>query len=451
MISKHFHITFYLVRWLKLHEFFVIVFFSLLGLIVGCVTGLIPGLHVNTISLILFSSVGQIALLLRPLSLSDSLMMTTISSFIVSVAIAHTFVNIIPATFLGAPDEETALSVLPAHKLLLEGKGYEAVALSALGSFGAIIFSTALIFPFKFVLSRPLDLYSILNNNMFWILLAIVILMIATERRGGRCAGIRAPLYALSVIILSGVFGIIVLDMPVDSPVSLSSTVLFPALAGLFGMSTQIHSLISEPVIKEQDIEEPKIFNKKSTTLSIVTGASAGALVSVIPGVTSAIGTIIAMTTRGKTDERQTIVTLSAVNTACAFLVIIALFVILKARSGVTIVISSLIHIEEWSRISPPIQLIYLLIPIVVAGSLSYPLTCFIGRKIAKHINRISYRTIIKITIVMLSLLVFVFTGFIGLIVLSVATSIGLIPIFLGVRRSNCMSVLIVPLMLHFL
>jgi len=377
--------------------------------------------------------------------------MTTISSFIVSVAIAHTFVNIIPATFLGAPDEETALSVLPAHKLLLEGKGYEAIALSALGSFGAIIFSTALIFPFKFVLSRPLDLYSILNNNMFWIFLAIVILMIATERRGGRCAGIRAPLYALSVIILSGVFGIIVLDMPVDSPVSLSSTVLFPALAGLFGMSTQIHSLLSEPVIKEQDIEEPKIFNKKSTTLSIVTGASAGALVSVIPGVTSAIGTIIAMTTRGKTDERQTIVTLSAVNTACAFLVIIALFVILKARSGVTIVISSLIHIEEWSRISPPIQLIYLLIPIVVAGSLSYPLTCFIGRKIAKHINRISYRTIIKITIVMLSLLVFVFTGFIGLIVLSVATSIGLIPIFLGVRRSNCMGVLIVPLMLHFL
>ncbi|MCD6237085.1 MAG: tripartite tricarboxylate transporter permease, partial [Thermoplasmata archaeon] len=374
-------------------EFFVIVFFSLLGLIVGCITGLIPGLHVNTISLILFSSVGQIALLLRPLSLSDSLMMTTISSFIVSVAIAHTFVNIIPATFLGAPDEETALSVLPAHKLLLEGKGYEAIALSALGSFGAIIFSTALIFPFKFVLSRPLDLYSILNNNMFWILLAIVILMVATER-GSRHTGIRAPLYALSVIILSGVFGIIVLDMPIDSPISLPSTVLFPALAGLFGMSTQIHSLLSEPVIREQNIEEPKIFNKKSTTLSIVTGAFAGALVSVIPGVTSAIGTIIAMTTRGKTDERQTIITLSAVNTACAFLVIIILFVILKARSGVTIVISSLMHIEEWSKISPPIQLIYLLIPIVIAGSLSYPLTCLIGRKIAKHINRISYRTI---------------------------------------------------------
>ncbi|MCD6237558.1 MAG: tripartite tricarboxylate transporter permease [Thermoplasmata archaeon] len=431
-------------------EFFVIVFFSLLGLIVGCVTGLIPGLHVNTISLILFGSVGQIALLLRPLSLSDSLVMTTISSFIVSVAIAHTFVNIIPATFLGAPDEETALSVLPAHKLLLEGKGYEAIALSALGSFGAIMFSAALMPPFKFVVGKPLDLYSILNNNMFWILLAIVILMIATERGSGH-TGIRAPLYALSVIILSGIFGIIVLDMPVDSPISLPSTVLFPALAGLFGMSTQIHSLLSEPIIREQNIEEPKIFNKKSTTLSIATGTFAGALVSVIPGITSAIGTIIAMTTRGKTDERQTIITLSAVNTACAVLVIVALFVVLKARSGVAIVISNLMHIEKWSKISPPIQLIYLLIPIVVAGSLSYPLTCLIGKKIAKHINRISYKAIIKITIVALSLLVFIFTGFIGLIVLSVATSIGLIPIFLGVRRSNCMGVLIVPLMLHFL
>ena len=43
---------------------------------------------------------------------------------IVAMSIAHTFLDFIPSTFLGAPECETALSVLPAQGMLLEGSGY---------------------------------------------------------------------------------------------------------------------------------------------------------------------------------------------------------------------------------------------------------------------------------------------------------------------------------------
>jgi len=42
--------------------------------------------------------------------------------------------------------------------------------------------------------------------------------------------------------------------------------------------------------------------------------------------------------------------------------------------------------------------------------------------------------------------LVFLFTGALGLLVLLVGTCIGLIPICFGVRRSTCMGVLLLPI-----
>jgi putative membrane protein len=35
---------------------------------------------------------------------------------------------------LGAPDESKALNVLPGHRMLMEGKGFEAVKLNVIGS-----------------------------------------------------------------------------------------------------------------------------------------------------------------------------------------------------------------------------------------------------------------------------------------------------------------------------
>ena len=98
-----------------------------------------------------------------------------------------------------------------------------------------------------------------------------------------------------------------------------------------------------------------------------------------------------------------------------------------------------------------PTNLIYFLIALIFGGTLSYFLTLKIGKFFAKHFTKIPYLLLIKLTICMIIILVFLFTGLIGLIVLIVATFIGLLPIQWGVRRSHCMGVLLIPIILYFI
>ena len=90
----------------------------LLGCIAGTITGITPGVHLNLVSVLIISSASFL------LSFASA---TSIGVFIIAMSILHTFTNAIPAIFLGAPEESTALAVLPGHSLLLSGRGYEAV------------------------------------------------------------------------------------------------------------------------------------------------------------------------------------------------------------------------------------------------------------------------------------------------------------------------------------
>ena len=91
------------------------ILFSLLGITVGVAVGLLPGMHINNI---------------LPLILSLSFLFSSpylLTVFIISIAVTQIFIGYICSIFLGAPDGDTALSVLPGHKMLLEGRGYEAI------------------------------------------------------------------------------------------------------------------------------------------------------------------------------------------------------------------------------------------------------------------------------------------------------------------------------------
>ena len=43
-----------------------------------------------------------------------------VASTILAASVSHTFLSFIPAAFIGAPEGDTALCLLPAHRLLLE-------------------------------------------------------------------------------------------------------------------------------------------------------------------------------------------------------------------------------------------------------------------------------------------------------------------------------------------
>lgn len=413
-----------------------------LGTMVGWTTGLIPGLHVNTVALLLLSLAGVASSLLTGIAgVTGGMVPLLLAVIVAATSIAHTFVNIIPSTFLGAPEEDTALVMLPAHSLLRQGRGYRAVALSAAGSAGAVAVGLACILPFRLLLGSPGNLYGLLTDVMPWVLLAVAVVLIGTEKDGRHVAA------ALVLFLLAGVFGMAVFELHPVPPLDLPGSLLFPALSGLFAIPTLLHSMEAAPV-PEQHVEREDV---SPGITDVGTGATAGAAVSVLPGVTAAVATVLALVARGRRQAESIIVTLSAVNTANAFFVLAALFVIGQARSGSATVIQELLPIESWTGSLPPSALPVLLIAVVVAGVASFFFTRTAGRAAARHISTLPYRRVAQATIVGIGVMVVLFTGFIGLACLVAGSLFGLLCLEWRVRRSVLMGFLILPILLYYL
>ncbi|MFZ2071673.1 MAG: tripartite tricarboxylate transporter permease, partial [Halobacteriota archaeon] len=178
----------------------------------------------------------------------------------------------------------------------------------------------------------------------------------------------------------------------------------------------------------------------------VISGSTCGAIVSFLPGITSAHATVMAMLTRRNREPEQVIMTLSGVDTANVIFCIATLFLISRARSGVTMVISRILPIQPWVEVVPPLALVYLLITVLIAASVSFFVMKYIGKQFSLLFVRIPYRKMLCGIVISLTVIVFILNGAIGLLVLAVATCIGLIPIYCGVRRSNCMGVLLLPI-----
>jgi putative membrane protein len=514
-------------------DLLLILLFASIGVGFGVLTGLTPGVHVNNIAIMMLSAAPVLfgaLLFLEDFGLTLSFIAVLLCIIIIATSIAHTFLDFIPSTFLGAPEGETALSVLPAHSMLLEGRGYEAVALSAMGSFGAIIAAFIFIIPFRYIIGPPLNGYLYLKQIMVFVLICISIILVTTEQKNvkyqrvfkmnpGRDVGrklrrakiadleydkpskltgrvikiINAErfkfsdssgeiivsttgphlvkkgdklhiygtlellegsfsrslgiLQAVFVFTLAGAFGYVILDLPVASPLGLPATVLFPALGGLFGLATLLESVRQNPSIPDQAITSPDV-DSRETGKSIAAGSIAGSMVGFLPGLSAGVATVLTMLFRRNPDRKQVIVTLSAINTANSFFVLIALFLIMRARSGAAIVVNQLITVQHWSGNILPQTLAYLLIGGLFAATLSFFLTLIIAKRFSNMFSKIPYRKIVSSIIIFIIIMVFLFTGLLGLVILGVSTCVGLVPQYLGIRRSHCMAVLLVPVIL---
>ena len=107
-----------------------------IGILIGIITGLFPGIHINLVGAFLIT---------LSYSLFNQFSMIYLVVFISALAITHTFIDFIPSIFLGCPDTDTELSVLPGHEMLKQGKGYEAVMRTAYGGLSGVILLIILI------------------------------------------------------------------------------------------------------------------------------------------------------------------------------------------------------------------------------------------------------------------------------------------------------------------
>ena len=413
------------------------------GIAIGAIAGLLPGVHVNNTSAILLG--------ISPALAASGVPALYIAIAIVTSTISQSFLDIVPSIFLGAPDDATALAVMPGHRMLLDGRGIEAVRLSAAGSGLAIVVSMLLIVPVSLIF---LYAYPYMWGYMALILAGISIFIILSNRSDSvfpeASERIRKICHGALIFTASGFLGILAFAIePALVPiVSITApTVLLPLLSGLFGAPMLLMSMLNEPAIPWQahnDFSLPGTEIGKSAAL----GTVAGAMVSWFPAVSSGVATSITGMFAKQDDDldRRYLIAVSGVNTSNAIFSLMALYVIGRPRSGAVAAAQELLG----GMISFEGLILFLAV-ICVAGVLSYLLTLVAGGYAACVFSRINYRWLNRGVLLFLASMCLLMTGVAGMAIFLMATAVGMAAHILNVRKTCLMGVLLLPCILYFL
>ena len=391
-----------------------------LGIFSGILTGLFPGIHVNLISVLVVSFSSLLLLFTSPL---------TLSIYIISLAITHSFLDSLPSIYLGAPDEAQALSVLPGHKLLNAGEGHNAIVCTVIGSFSCLILGI-LLFP---LFLKGMDfIYPKIDHLIGHILILTSTVMILREKKGKK-------LSSLLLFLLAGTLGILVFSIPtLRQP-------LFPLLSGLFGFSIMIVSLQQQASVPKQDLKIPLKLNAKNAAQSISAASFVGFIAAFLPGFGNSQAAILANELVKEPSSESFLVLTGGINTANMLISIGTIFMLDKARNGAIVAVKDLL-----GTVTKEIMILFLIVAVTV-GSIATLLTITLSKTFANKIKNINYTNLIISIILLVTCLTIIFDGPVGLIILVTATSIGLIASSLGIGKNHLMGSLIIPVALYFL
>ena len=409
-----------------------------LGFVLGIIAGLVPGLHLNNFAAMLLA--------LSPQLFAWGLSPFEVAGIILSASISQTFFDAIPAIFLGAPDSEAALTVLPGQRLMLEGRGIEAVRLSALGSAGSMIFALFLIIPISWMVG---SYYDYLTKYVGILLLAIAIMMIRSERGPwieGQGAWVHYKYKAVAALlfITSGLLGVFAFDHEslVVSPLGLEPQVLLPLLSGIFGASSLLLSFSAETKVPEQKESEIRL-PASALARALFSGGLGGSVVAWIPGVSPSVAAITARLGSVPQPE-EFLVSIAGVNSANALFSLVALYVIDKPRSGAAAAIQQLLALDQSA-------LFQMIIIVVIVTAASY-LACIAAARLAgRAIVRLNYRLLCLTVLLFLVGMTYAFSGLFGLFIFFLSTVVGLIAPVAGIHRTHAMGVLMLPLICRYI
>jgi putative membrane protein len=389
--------------------------FIFAGIAVGTVSGLTPGLHVNALAMLLAIAAPSVP---GPPHV--------VGATLLAAGVTHSFLDVIPSLTLGVPDAAMAATTLPGHRLVLGGRGREALRLSALGSASAVAVALVLGYPTTLVMTR---LYPAVRANLPLVLALVVVALLAGERtwlaRGG----------ALIAVVASGALGVVVLDATPTGVLPVSD-VLLPAFAGLFGVPILLAAATGGGVPEQADARLAT--RPRTVARAALAGSGAGGVVGYVPGVSAAIAAVLSLAAiPGTAGDRGFLVAVSGVNTSNTIFALFALVALGSPRTGVLV---------AYERASLPLNLPLLLAAITIAGAVSVVLVVTIGDRALQVAHRIDNRRLVGVVLALLLGLAVLFAGLQGVGVLMVASVVGFIPAATRSRRVHLMGVLLVPL-----
>ncbi len=389
-----------------------------LGVFAGTITGLIPGIHINLVSSVLVANVSLLS------GIAD---MNSMCVFIVAMSVVHSFMDVIPSIYLGAPDSATALGVLPGHRYLLRGNGLMAVKLTVLGSYFGLIISVVAFFPALVFIKH---IYPVLKENMLLILIAAMIFSIWRDNK---------RFWALVVFSLSGLLGFVVLRSPAISDP------LFPMLSGLFGISTLLISLKESQSIPEQRSKSIIKLKKNIGIKAVISGWIFGFFTAIVPGLGASSAAAVAVQFSRKLGDHGFMILIGAISTVNFVMSVATFYAVSKARNGSIVAVKKLIGnitIEHAMLLS---------VSGVIAGSIAVYLTIAIARWFSELMSYLNYRYTVIFVIFLIIVMVAFMSGPAGILVLTTSTAVGLVPAIKKVSRTQAMACILVPVTLYFL
>ena len=120
----------------------------------------------------------------------------------------------------------------------------------------------------------------------------------------------------------------------------------------------------------------------------------------------------------------------------------ITLYLFSKTRTGAAYAIKELLGNLSMQT------LILILIAVLLSGIIAFFLTKFLAKIFSSKINKINYSLFSKIALAILVVIVFLVSGFLGLLILIISTFAGIYCLSLEVKRTNMMGCLLIPTIL---
>ena len=415
----------------------VVVVSACVGVGLGTVTGLVPGLHVNSVA---FALVGVAPELDGPPA--------AIAAAILAAGVVHTFLSIVPGLVLGVPEAASAPGVLPGHRLVLAGRGREAIRLSALGSAVALVGSVAVAIPLSRVVAAGRE----------WLLAALPLvlaaiaglLILAEPTRRGKVGG------AVCLAVATGL-GLVTLELPASGPLSPdgAASMLAPIFGGLFGAPILLDALDARGAIPPQEGTTIGL-SRLGVVRAALSGVGGGTLVGYLPGVSAGVAAVLALGgaggsgPAGRGSDRAYVVATSGADTATAVFAVASLAVLGAPRSGVTVAITEIGSegSAAGAASTPGIGLVGMLLVIVLAAGLGVVLLVTVGDRYLSVVRRLPRRPLVLCVLGLLVVLAVGFAGVLGGAVFCLSAVVGLLPPRVGARRVHLMGVLLGPVAL---
>ena len=337
---------------------------------------------------------------------------------------------------LGVPQEGTATSILPGHRMVLQGRSKEVIRVVSVGGFGAIIV-TILMLP---IFSIMLPILHDISKPFTWIILLIASIYLTYRLT----ANFRDFLWSSLLFLLSGILGWIIFQSPISSSVTLMCI-----FSGLFGISTILFSLNDSSTIPHQNpFYDLNIdYNKFK---SIFAGGITGAILGFLPGFGPAQGTVIAQAVSGTDDNDDDdtvnfLLATSGLNISDCLFSLIAIYIIGNPRSGIAVYMSYLISEMSINH------LVIFIFASLLAVSVSLVLSLKLGDSFSRLMGKVDYKklsiSVILLQIVILYIFILYYNAPIAYMTLALVTStaMGMLPHYIGIGKSHLMGVLIIP------